>query len=42
MHTQHCVSVHVLPEDTLALMPYYTHHKQMGTQHYQFVVVLLL
>jgi hypothetical protein len=28
MHTQHYVSLHALPEDTLTLIPYYTYKNE--------------
>ena len=33
MHTHYYASVHVLPEETSASTPFYTHYKQMGTHH---------
>jgi len=40
MHTQHDMCVDVLPEDTLASTPYFTHHKHTGAHNYACIDVL--
>jgi hypothetical protein len=40
MHTQHYACVDVLPEDSLAWMSYFTHHKHTGGHHYTCIDVL--
>jgi hypothetical protein len=37
-HIQHYACVDVLPEDTLAWMPYFTHHKHTGAHHYACMI----